>query len=287
MTTRAVVAPEPCGPERLQLVELPTPVPGPGQARVRVDYAGVNFIDVYHRTGLYRCRPRSASAGGRGRDRGGRRRRRPRRPATTWRGPASAARTRPTRSRPPIAWCRCPTASTTSRRRADAAGPDRALPDALDVPAGVRPHRACSTPPPAGSASCSRSWRAPPAPRDRHGLDRGQGRARRAAGCAHAIRYDREDFVAAIRRSPTAAASTSSTTRSARPRSGGLDCLRPRGMMVLFGQSSARSTARPARAQHQGLAVRDPSDPGALHPAPRASCWPAPPTCSARSPVAS
>lgn len=33
--------------------ELPTPVPAPGEARVRVAFAGVNFIDVYHRTGLY------------------------------------------------------------------------------------------------------------------------------------------------------------------------------------------------------------------------------------------
>jgi NADPH2:quinone reductase len=41
------------GPEVLRLVELPDPVPGPGQLLVRVEFAGVNFIDVYHRTGLY------------------------------------------------------------------------------------------------------------------------------------------------------------------------------------------------------------------------------------------
>jgi len=41
------------GPEVLRLVELPDPVPGPGQLRVRVEAAGLNFIDVYHRTGLY------------------------------------------------------------------------------------------------------------------------------------------------------------------------------------------------------------------------------------------
>lgn len=41
------------GPEVLRLEEVPPPEPGPGQARVRVAYAGVNFIDVYHRTGLY------------------------------------------------------------------------------------------------------------------------------------------------------------------------------------------------------------------------------------------
>lgn len=41
------------GPENLKLDTLDTPVPGPGQALVRVHAAGVNFIDVYHRTGLY------------------------------------------------------------------------------------------------------------------------------------------------------------------------------------------------------------------------------------------
>ena len=41
------------GPEVLQLAEAPTPQPGPGEALVRVQAAGLNFIDIYHRTGLY------------------------------------------------------------------------------------------------------------------------------------------------------------------------------------------------------------------------------------------
>ena len=41
------------GPEALRLAELPEPMAGPGQLCVRVEAAGVNFIDVYHRTGLY------------------------------------------------------------------------------------------------------------------------------------------------------------------------------------------------------------------------------------------
>ncbi|HEX8795770.1 MAG TPA: quinone oxidoreductase [Polyangiaceae bacterium] len=41
------------GPEVLQLEELATPRPGPGEALVRVEAAGVNFIDVYVRTGAY------------------------------------------------------------------------------------------------------------------------------------------------------------------------------------------------------------------------------------------
>jgi NADPH:quinone reductase len=41
------------GAEQLQLTELPTPAPGPGQARVKIELAGINFIDVYHRSGRY------------------------------------------------------------------------------------------------------------------------------------------------------------------------------------------------------------------------------------------
>ena len=41
------------GPEVLELVELPTPRPSAGEALVRVEAAGVNFIDVYQRKGAY------------------------------------------------------------------------------------------------------------------------------------------------------------------------------------------------------------------------------------------
>jgi NADPH:quinone reductase len=37
----------------LRYVDVPAPVPGAGEALVRVEAAGVNFIDIYHRTGLY------------------------------------------------------------------------------------------------------------------------------------------------------------------------------------------------------------------------------------------
>jgi NADPH2:quinone reductase len=43
------------GPEKMQLVDVPTPVPGPGQALVRIASTGVNFIDIYFRTGLYKA----------------------------------------------------------------------------------------------------------------------------------------------------------------------------------------------------------------------------------------
>jgi NADPH:quinone reductase len=43
----------PGGAERMALVEAPVPAPGPGQALVKIAASGVNFIDVYFRSGLY------------------------------------------------------------------------------------------------------------------------------------------------------------------------------------------------------------------------------------------
>ncbi len=42
------------GPEVLSLEDVPTPTPPAGQALVRVEAAGVNFIDVYQRVGIYK-----------------------------------------------------------------------------------------------------------------------------------------------------------------------------------------------------------------------------------------
>ena len=41
------------GPEVLEFEDVELPPPGPGEVRVRTTAIGVNFIDVYHRTGLY------------------------------------------------------------------------------------------------------------------------------------------------------------------------------------------------------------------------------------------
>src|SRR5205085_4960405 len=42
------------GPEVLEYVDVETPKPAKGQALVRIEAVGVNFIDVYHRSGLYK-----------------------------------------------------------------------------------------------------------------------------------------------------------------------------------------------------------------------------------------
>ena len=50
---KAVQVREHGGPEVLTVTEVQQPEPGPGQVLIEVAAAGVNFIDVYHRTGLY------------------------------------------------------------------------------------------------------------------------------------------------------------------------------------------------------------------------------------------
>ncbi len=54
---KAIQVLTPGGPESLQLVEVPKPKPGPQQVLVRIGASGVNFIDVYFRTGLYKADP--------------------------------------------------------------------------------------------------------------------------------------------------------------------------------------------------------------------------------------
>ena len=51
---QAVRIHEPGGPEALRVETVPIPRPAPGEVLVRLEASGVNFIDVYKRTGLYK-----------------------------------------------------------------------------------------------------------------------------------------------------------------------------------------------------------------------------------------
>ncbi|QHT55527.1 quinone oxidoreductase [Cellulomonas sp. H30R-01] len=51
---RAILATAAGGPDVLELRDVPDPEPGPDQVLVRVAAAGVNFIDTYRRSGVYR-----------------------------------------------------------------------------------------------------------------------------------------------------------------------------------------------------------------------------------------
>jgi NADPH2:quinone reductase len=51
---KQVVVSEPGGPEQMTVVEVARPSPGPGEVLVAIRVSGVNFLDVYFRTGLYK-----------------------------------------------------------------------------------------------------------------------------------------------------------------------------------------------------------------------------------------
>ena len=55
------------GPEVMRWEDVPMPEPGPGEALVRHEAVGLNYIDVYFRTGLYKaplpCTPGMEAAG--------------------------------------------------------------------------------------------------------------------------------------------------------------------------------------------------------------------------------
>src|ERR1700710_3043863 len=53
------------GPEVLDYVDVDLPPPAPGQVRVKHTVIGVNFIDTYHRSGLYKL-PLPSGLGGEG-----------------------------------------------------------------------------------------------------------------------------------------------------------------------------------------------------------------------------
>lgn len=53
MTTRAIRIHETGAPDVMKLERIELPDPGPGEVRIRHTAIGVNFIDTYHRSGLY------------------------------------------------------------------------------------------------------------------------------------------------------------------------------------------------------------------------------------------
>src|SRR5882762_2151145 len=55
MKTQAVRIERHGGPELMQVVEIDVPDPGPNQVRLKQHAAGLNFIDLYYRSGLYQA----------------------------------------------------------------------------------------------------------------------------------------------------------------------------------------------------------------------------------------
>jgi NADPH:quinone reductase len=230
----------PGGAEVLTLSEVEARAPGPGEARVRVAFAGVNYIDVYHRTGLYPL-PRPLAIGLEG--------------AGVVEEVGAGVDLVPGAR---VAWCAAPgsyaTEVTVAAERLvpvpDGLGLDQAAAAMLQ---GMTAHYlVTSTFALAAGQRCLVHAAAGGVGLLLGQLARSLGAtaigtvstdvkaaAARAAGYAHVIRYDRDDFVAEVRALTDGAGvdvvydSVGQTTFA-----GGLDCLRPRGLMALFGQAS-------------------------------------------------
>jgi NADPH2:quinone reductase len=234
----------PGGPEVLVPAELELPPLAPDAARVRVRFAGVNFIDVYQRSGAYPL-PRPLPIGqegageiealGPGVD-----------PAL---GLAVGAR---------VAWTGVP-GSYASHVDAPAdrlvvipagLGLDQAAAAMLQgmtahylthATFALGPGHRCLIHAAAGGVgqlACQLARTAGAVVLGTVSTD-AKAELARAAGCAHPIRYDRDDLVAEVRRITAEARCDvvyDSVGKDTFAKS--LDCLRPRGMLVLYGQSS-------------------------------------------------
>jgi len=52
---KAIRVHAPGGPESMKLEDIAAPAPAAGQAQVKLEACGVNYIDVYFRTGAYKA----------------------------------------------------------------------------------------------------------------------------------------------------------------------------------------------------------------------------------------
>lgn len=61
--TKAIRIHQPGGTDAMRWEDVPTPEPGPGEALIRHEAIGLNYIDVYFRTGLYKAPTMPATLG--------------------------------------------------------------------------------------------------------------------------------------------------------------------------------------------------------------------------------
>jgi NADPH2:quinone reductase len=229
------------GPEVLRLEELPAPTPGPGQVLFRVEAAGVNFIEVYQRAGLYKVPlpaiPGAEAAG-----------------VVTTVGPGVAD------LRPGDRIATVNALGAYAEHALVAAERAVKLPDGLSARDGAAAmlqgmtahYLACSTRPLVRGDTCLVHAAAGGA-----GLllvqvatmrgarvigtvsTRDKAARARAAGADEVILYTEQDFVAEVRRlTGGTGVQVVYDSVGAKTFDGSLACLAPRGMRALFGQSS-------------------------------------------------
>lgn len=229
------------GPEAMRLEDLPTPEAGAGQVLVRVEAAGVNYIDTYQRSGQYKVPlPYVVGLEGAG--------------VVEVVGPGVSSIASGSR----VAWTNVPGSYATHV----AVPTDKAVP----VPAGINPRQAAAVMLQGMTAHYLARSTWPLKPGDTCLVHAGAGgvgllltqmaRAAgarvfttvstdekaalsRQAGADEVILYTREDFAEAVRRLTGGHGLQvvyDSVGRDTFEKS--LACLAPRGMLVLFGQSS-------------------------------------------------
>jgi NADPH2:quinone reductase len=238
---KAVVADPTGGPENLKVLDLPKPQPGEGEVLVKLEASGVNFIDIYFREGHYRAPENPVRLGNEG--------------AGTVEAVGKGV-SRRIGQRVAYAMARGSYAEY-------ATVPDSILvdlPDDVTFEQGaavmlqgmtahyltrstfeLKPGNTCLVHAAAGGAGLMLVQLAKIAGATVIGTVSTEEKAERAKerGADHIIRYTEQDFVSetkkitANRGVDVVYDSVGKTTFS-----GSLDCLRPRGMMVLFGQSS-------------------------------------------------
>jgi len=238
---KAVVADPTGGPENLQVMEFPKPEPGEGEALVKIEAIGVNFIDVYFRNGLYKAPERPVRLGSEG--------------AGTIEAVGRGVGMKPGQ--------RVAYAMARGSYAEYALVPEKFL---VDLPGNVsfddgaavmlqgmtahylthstfplQPGQICLIHAAAGGAGLLTVQMAKIAGATVIGTCSTEEKAQRARehGADHMILYTEQDFVAEVKRISSGRGvnvvydSVGKTTFHK-----SLDCLRPRGMMVSFGQSS-------------------------------------------------
>jgi len=238
---KAIRVHTPGGPEELKYDDVPEPTAGPGHALVKLEASGVNYIDVYFRTGAYKA-PLPVSIGLEGA------------------GTVTAVATGVTDVRvgDRVAWTGIP----ASYAQMIAAPADRLvkLPDKLSFKDGaaamlqgltahylitstypLKPGDVCLVQAAAGGMGLLLCQMAKMRGATVIGTASTEDKAAlaRTAGADHAIIYTKQDFEAEVKRiTGGAGVHVVYDGVGASTFDKGLSCLRPRGLMALFGAAS-------------------------------------------------